>query len=108
MSPNGVSTMSPDKTLDRAIQYPRSVFTGSPIEIGCFRFRSFNSAEVGQARLRVKPGDDSRVDVNLIEKCSRQMPRRDSMKSPVSPFGIFSKNRPFYRYFLMAYRSMAE
>src|SRR5258707_7424516 len=45
--------------LDRAIQYPRPVFTGSPIEIGCFRFRSFNSAEVGQARLRVKPGDDS-------------------------------------------------
>src|ERR1700730_14268028 len=70
MSPNGVSTMSPDKTLDRAIQYPRSVFTGSPIEIGCFRFRSFNSAEVGQARLRVKPGDDSIVGFNLIEKCS--------------------------------------
>src|ERR1700730_19063726 len=68
MSPNGVSTMSPDKTLDRAIQYPRSVFTGSPIEIGCFRFRSFNSAEVGQARLRVKPGNDSGVGVNLIVK----------------------------------------
>ena len=29
------------------------------------------SAEVGQARLRVKPGDDSRVGVNLIEKCSK-------------------------------------
>src|SRR6202043_1549830 len=28
------------------------------------------SAEVGQARLRVTPGDDSIMGVNLIEKCS--------------------------------------
>jgi hypothetical protein len=26
------------------------------------------SAEAGQARLRVKPGDDSTMNVNLIEK----------------------------------------
>src|ERR1700730_1931040 len=29
------------------------------------------SAEVGEARLRVKPGDDSRASVELIGKCSQ-------------------------------------
>src|SRR6266446_10442039 len=43
------------------------------IEIGSFRFRQFN-AEVGQARLRVKPGNDTGGMPETVAQCGLRLP----------------------------------
>src|SRR5712671_603697 len=51
------------------------------IEIGCFRFRQFN-AEVGQARLRVKPGNDMLGQPKRHDACRDKRPTASCPATP--------------------------